>query len=394
MSGAKRLSTQHVKAALGQRKCPRHTREPLSIEALMLRRTLVIHALNTGGAERVASRLANRWAEDGVHVTLVTLDSPRTDDYPLDARVDRVGLGLLRHSRSMWGRLFNNLRRVVRLRRAIRAADAVDVISFTDRMNVLTLMACAGGSWHVTIAERNDPRRQWMGRGWEWLRRRTYGRCSAAVVQTQGVADYVRRLTHGRPAYVIPNAVPAITVSSTADREPTVIAMGRLDSQKGFDLLLQAFARVAVAHPQWKLQILGEGRERAHLVQLSEELGLHDRIQFCGRVQDPQPLLAAASLFVLSSRYEGFPNALLEAMANGLGCVSFACDSGPAEIIRHGIDGWLVPPEDVSELAHSMDLLMRDDRLRGQLGSEARDVTTRFNEADFFARWERVFASG
>ncbi|MCL4201003.1 MAG: glycosyltransferase family 4 protein [Pirellulaceae bacterium] len=359
------------------------------------RLTLVIHALNSGGAERVLATLASHWAETGRQVTLVTLAEEATDRYPLHPAVRRVGLALLQPSRSAWDALRNNWRRLCRLRAAIDASRPDAVVSFTDQMNVLTLLACRGAPWPVLIAERNDPRRQRMSRVWELLRRRTYPRCSVAVVQTEAVAAHVRQLVGQRPVFVIANAVAASEPErrardASAPPRPYAVAMGRLDDQKGFDLLIDAFARVAADHPDLDLRIIGEGPRRESLEQLASQRGLSARVHLLGWLDQPAAVLREAEFFVLSSRWEGFPNALLEAMACGLPAISFACDSGPAEIVRHGVDGLLVPPDDVAALAEAVDALMRNPELRRQMGTAAREVVRQFGYDAFFARWDEA----
>ena len=354
--------------------------------------TLVIHALNTGGAERVLCEMANHWSRLGDEVNLITLDDVDTDAYELDPQVRRVGLGLMGESRSAWQALGNNVRRIRRLREAIREAGAPWVISFTDKMNVLTLLACRRGSSKVVIGERNDPRRQWMGHGWETLRRRTYPNCQALVVQTSAVMAHARSLVRGRPVYVVPNAVrPPHDIIPPNRREHRIVAMGRLTAQKGFDLLLQAFAKVAVTYSDWTLDILGEGDARKQLEALAQTLGIGERVRFRGWTAEPEGILNVAAVFALSSRYEGFPNALLEAMAVGLPCVSFDCDSGPAEIIRDTVDGLLVPAEDVDALASALERLMGDDDERTRLGRAAALAAHRFSYDAFFERWEELF---
>jgi glycosyltransferase involved in cell wall biosynthesis len=359
--------------------------------------TLVIHALNTGGAEKVMAAMANHWAEQGARVTLITLDATETDRFYLHPEVRRVGLGLMRDSKYPWQAVWNSVERILRLRRAIRDARGQHVVSFTDKMNVLTLLASVGRPWDVVIAERNDPRWQKMGFGWELLRRWTYPRCSAFVVQTEAVARCARRLIGKRPVHVIPNAVEPVERPTQDSRAGTrshrrIVAMGRLAAQKGFDLLIRAFALVAEKHPDWSLQILGNGDQHESLASLAVTLELADRVELCGWVDRPNIYLHQGDLFVLSSRYEGFPNALLEAMACGLPVISFDCDSGPKEIVRHEVDGLLVPAEDVDALAGAMDRLMADGAERARLAEKAPDVLQRFSRDAFFGRWEDVLS--
>ena len=354
--------------------------------------TMVIHALSGGGAERVFCTLANHWAAAGREVTVITLGTSTADEFPLAARVRRVALGLLRDSHGPWQQVANTLQRVRALRRAIQEAGATRVVSFTDKMNVLTLLACWGGPWQVVIAERSDPRQQSLGTVWEWLRRRAYPRSCVWVVQTQSVARWARTWISRRPVVVIPNAVaaPAAAIPPTERRLPRIIAMGRLSPEKGFDVLIRAFAQLAPWYPDWTLHILGTGPQREQLEELAERLGVRDNVHWAGWSERPEAMLLEASVFVLPSRYEGFPNALLEAMACGLPCIASDCDSGPAEIVRDGLDGLLVAPDNVEALARALRQLVADPARRVELGRRAVDVTSRFSRAAFFARWEAV----
>ena len=271
--------------------------------------TMVIHALSGGGAERVFCSLANHWAESGRDVTAITLDTAQTEVFRLDPSIRRIGLGMMQPSRSAWQQVSNTLKRVRGLRRAIREAGASRVVSFTDKMNVLTLLACWGGPWQVVIAERSDPRHQSLGPVWEWLRRRTYPRCCVGVVQTESVARYARTLAGHRPVVVIPNAVaaPAAAIRPAEQRPTRIVGIGRLSPEKGFDVLVRAFARIAPWYPDWTLRILGTGPQRGQLEDLADSLGVRDNVHWAGWVDRPESALLESSVFVLPSRYEGFP---------------------------------------------------------------------------------------
>jgi glycosyltransferase involved in cell wall biosynthesis len=356
---------------------------------------VLIHSLVGGGAERVAARLATHWAQVGDRVTLITLDAGEATDYPLDEQVKRIGLHLMRQRRSVVDAAASNLRRVSRLRRAIRHSGARQVLSLTDKMNILALLATRGLAKDVVISERIDPRHHHLGQPWDWLRNRVYPWCRCLVVQTESVRPWGERITRGRPVHVIPNAAPnwsplEATDTATARHRPHAVALGRLDRQKGFDLLLKAFALVSGRMPEWSLSIYGDGPERSNLESICRQHALGDRVDFRGWAPDPQRVLHEADLFVLSSRYEGFPNALLEAMACGVASISFDCESGPRDIIRHEQDGLLVPSEDVAALAAALERLMSDAKLRATLAVQARRVSQRFSEERFFGRWDAV----
>ncbi len=355
--------------------------------------TLVIHALHGGGAERVAATMANQWTDQGDRVTLVTLDTVASDVYPVHPQVERIGLGLMRFSPNAWHAGWNNAHRIRALRQVIRDVPADCVVSVTDQMNVLTLLASQRLHAQVVIAEHSDPRHQRMHAAWERLRSWTYPRCAAAVVLSDAVAQYVRTLVDDRPVYVIPNGIgrPSVTTANVAQRdERMVVAMGRLSPEKGFDLLIDAFARLAAPHADWRLAIAGEGPERDSLQRQIDERGLQQQVQLVGWVNDPERFLARSALFVMSSRYEGFPVALLEAMACGLPVVSFDCDSGPREIVRPDVDGVLVAAEDTAALAQAIERLMVDPATRQRLGTRAGDVVERFSLEVFQQRWTEV----
>lgn len=354
---------------------------------------MIIHALHGGGAERVTAQLAGHWAENGHPVTLITLDAVATDRYPVDPRVQRVGLDLMGAARNRPLAALQNLRRVRRLRQAIQDAKPLCVVSATDRMNVMSLLACRRLPVPVVIAEHNDPRHQPLPPVWEWLRGRTYRNAAVAVALTQDIANYIETRWRVSNTIVIPNGVALPGPESGAvnePRDPTILAIGRLAAQKGFDLLIDAFSRVAANWPHWRLRILGEGPERSALEAAITARQLGERIELVGWVDDPHAELSRASVFVLSSRYEGFPVSLLEAMASGVPVVSFDCQSGPAEIIRDGVDGLLVPTGDIEALTAAIEVLLGDPTLRAELGHRAREVNQRFSLQSCFARWDAV----
>jgi GalNAc-alpha-(1->4)-GalNAc-alpha-(1->3)-diNAcBac-PP-undecaprenol alpha-1,4-N-acetyl-D-galactosaminyltransferase len=358
--------------------------------------TLVIASLQAGGAERVLSTLANHWAQQGRKITVITLAPVDTDFYAVDPGVQRVGLGLVGTSSHPAAAVKSNMRRLRRLRHEIKRSQPHVVVSFVDQTNVLTLAASRGSGIPVIACEHIDPREHHIGRVWRLLRSLLYARAAALVVLTEGVRAWAERLAKSQRVHVIPNPLPvsAAQESRTPDRRPCgrmIAAMGRLAPQKGFDLLLAAFGRCAKDHADWSLVILGEGEERRRLEALAGELGIESRVSLPGRVQDPATVLRQADLFVLASRYEGFPMALLEAMACGLAVISTDCPSGPREIVRDGVDAVLVPPHDVDALAAAMDRLMGDGDERERLGTHAVGVIERFNVERIMDMWNELF---
>jgi glycosyltransferase involved in cell wall biosynthesis len=360
-----------------------------------VRITLIISKLGAGGADRAMTAIGNYWAAHRREVTLITLAALHGDFYTVDQRVRRVGLGLLASADTPVRHVRDNLQRVKHLRRAIRASRPDVVISFNAQTNVLTLLASLGLDVPVIVCEQIDPRQYRIGPLWETLRRIVYPQADAVVVVASALRDWAQRVVRKEAVYFIPNPMAvALNGSDDADErrspEHTIAAMGRLTHQKGFDFLLQAFSRCVKKHSDWSLIIIGEGEERKRLESLSAKLGITAAVSFPGQVSDPVPILRAADLFVMSSRYEGLPLALLEAMACGLAVISTDCPTGPGEIIRDEVDGVLVRPNDVEALASAMDRLMGDPAERQRLGARAIEVAERFSIEKIMNMWDEL----
>jgi glycosyltransferase involved in cell wall biosynthesis len=360
-----------------------------------MRLLLVVSSLGPGGTERVVATLAGAWAARGHGVTIATLsDAAAAPFYGLHPAVGHLPLGVARDSAHLPAALANNVRTVRALRRLFAGRRPDVVVSFGDTTNVACLAAAAGLRIPVVVAERCDPRLTPANPAWRALRRAAYPLAATVVAQTQAAASWFRAGGVRRVA-VIPNPV-ALPVRAGAAADPwpggapLLLGVGRLVAQKGFDLLVGAFARVAPGFPDWRLLILGEGPERARLESLAARPGLAERVRLPGVSADPAPAYRRASLFALPSRFEGFPNALVEAMACGLPVVAADCPSGPAEIVRHGVDGLLVPAGDEAALAAALARLMADPGARRALGDAARGVTERFSLERVLGLWDAV----
>ena len=351
----------------------------------------VIASLGCGGAERVLSTLVNAWA-DGRTVAVLTFDNGATPPFfAIDPRVAVRPLAL--ESTSTWvgqGAL-KNASRIRRLRAAIRREVPDVILSFGDRTNVVTLLASRTLGVPVIVSERVDPRRYSPGAVWNVLRFVTYRWAATVVVQTERTREYLQS-RWSAPLVVIPN--PVNTVDEVARnnrvRDTIVLGIGRLQPQKGFDVLLRAFARMAERFNSWRLLIAGDGPLRQQLEATAFKLGITDRVSFPGLVADAHALYQRAGVFALTSRFEGFPNALAEAMAHGCAVVATDCPTGPAELINDGASGILVPIDDVNALTGALERLADDPALRRRLGVAAEQAVRSYRADRVVQQWNQL----
>lgn len=352
----------------------------------------VLAGLGAGGAERVVSLIATVWARAGRQITIITFDGDdEASFHPLPADIVLRRLAIPAPRGGGVAALRATVHRIVALRRALREADADVTVSFLTKINVLTLIACLFTRRRVVISERNNPRRQEKSRAWNAVLAALTWRADAIVMQTEASLACLAPAARRR-ATVIGNPIALGGVDRRERAAPVLAAAGRLTHQKGFDLLVDAFAQVAPGHPDWRLVVWGEGEARAALEARIAASGFDSRIALPGNSDRPERWAAGADAFVLSSRYEGFPNVLGEAMAGGLAVAAFACAFGPTDLIRDGIDGLLVPAEDVDALAAALDRLMGDAGLRDRLGRAAQAAMRRYDPAVVIARWDRLLA--
>lgn len=362
-----------------------------------LRITCVIYSLGCGGAERVMAGLVRWLADTGHRVTLLVMNPDIPAHYGVPDSVMRIGPEGAAAASCRWFDWSGQRQRRRDLRKTILDTAPELVISFMDTTNIAVLRALSGSGVPVIATEHNDPRVHPIGWRWSLLRRLTYPQASRITLLTADAAGWARTLWPRWKVAVMPNPVEPPGHSPQAERPAhfghhTIAAMGRLAPQKGFDLLIEAFATLAPRFGDWHLVVFGEGTERAALERQIAQRGLEGRVALPGAVKAPETLLPLADLFVVSSRYEGFCLVLAEAMALGLPVISFNCPTGPAEIVRDGEDGVLVPPGDTAALAAAMARLMADEAERRRLGRNARQAAQRYAPARIMAEWDMLIA--
>ena len=285
-----------------------------------------------------------------------------------------------------------------RLRALLQQQRPKRVLALLTKTNIL----CSAAVWdlpiHLVVSERNDPRLQSIDRLWSRLRCVYYRRADVVTANTEGVLEALQAMGPWQRLALLPNPLPtALTLQDSheppVDREAEVLAVARLVPQKGLDVLIRAFASLPESvRDGWSLTLVGDGPELATLQALASDAGLRDLVHFEGFRSDPLVFMRRASIFALPSRFEGMPNALLEAMAAGLPSVVTDASPGPLEMVCNGHQGLVVPTDDVSAFAAALQQLMLDGDLRNRCGVAARTTLRALDWDVVESDWRSVLA--
>lgn len=371
-------------------------------------RILLQHAYGMGGTIRTTLNLAGHLAQR-YDVEIVSIARTRDKPFfpfPPGVRVtvveDRRAAATARWSQRMLARLPSlltpprdstyagvSLRTDLRLAKILCAGGADVLIGTRPALNLL--IAEVAPRSVITIGQDHMN----LGAYRPWLHKaidRSYRRLGALTTLTESSLLGYAQLLAGTQVRIacIPNAVPALGGGLAGRTAKTIVAAGRLARNKGFDLLLEAYEEVARAHPDWRLDIFGSGRERDALAKIIADRGLAGTVALRGRSADLGAELAGASIFVLASRSEGMPMVIIEAMSKALPVVAFDCPTGPAELIDHGRSGLLVSDGDTAALGAALCRLIESPPLRHRLGEQALIRARDYDLAAVGARWEAL----
>ncbi|MDB5039145.1 MAG: glycosyl transferase, group 1 [Bacteriovoracaceae bacterium] len=364
---------------------------------------LIVEDMQLGGVERTCATLANFWVKEGHQVSLITFEKPDAKPlYELHRDIHFVRPGDLRQS-SAGMKFFGSIFAIFRLRKILiqelkkKKGDEKSVIlGFLPHMCVYSRMASFGLNAKMISSVRIFPAFDFThsNRLFHFVRFLAYIFSNHIVIQTEAGKSYFPEVFRSRIS-VIPNSIIEFSDTSNSpaltQKNPFVLAVGRLAEQKRFDLLIESFSRIASKFPSWNLLILGDGELRSQLHQLIETKNLSKRVYLLGRIENVKAYYEQAEFLAMASDFEGFPNALTEAMSCGLPAIFTDCPSGPREIIRDKVDGLLVPLRNVEALSSAMEHLMLDESLRKKMGEAARQNIQRFNWPTINAKWIDLF---
>ena len=345
--------------------------------------TLFIGGLSGGGAERVICNLANYLAENGHQIEILTVsDEPST--YPLSERVSRYSLTV------PFLKIFRAPLRILRfVFYLIRKKKDVYVV-FLPRTTFMLLKLRFLTKAKIIAGQRIMPS------SLKEVTQQKLKKCASKAdgwsFQTQEQLDWFGSVFGTAKTTVIPNAINPDFIKLTYQgvRRPRIVTAGRMTKQKNQELLLKAFSKIASRFPIVGVELYGEGPEEAHLQDVIQKLGLSEKVELCGYTCSLGNQIKDASLFVLTSDYEGMPNALMEAMALGVPCVSTDCDGGGARfLIENEKNGLLVPKGNVVALSAAMERMLSDREFAEKCGREAHKICERLAPEKIYGEWEQ-----
>ncbi|WP_396634856.1 glycosyltransferase family 4 protein [Maribacter sp. R86514] len=352
----------------------------------------LIYSLNSGGAERVVSTLANGLCNN-FNVTIITL----TKDKPFYQLKSNINLISCHENRvKSNNKLINSLQANFHIYKNIKKVcrnHSIDIIiGFMTESNVLAILTAKSIKIPVIVSERNYPPLANLSKFWKVMRKITYGKSNILVVQTKPILNFFKNYMKEEKIKILANPISKNHIEAknnlSIEKENIILNVGSLNYQKGQDIAIKAFAKINP--PNWQLHLVGEGPKRKEYTSMISELGMEDKIILTGRKNQISNYLLKAKIFIFPSRFEGFPNALTEAMYLGLPCISTDCPTGPTELIMNGVNGFLTPVDNIDILAETINELISNTRLRKEIGLKAAESVSHLEEHKVTKKWEKL----
>ncbi len=344
---------------------------------------IITAAMVAGGAQRVISQLINIWTDEGVDISLVMTEKMdtfyRIPDY---VNINRIG----RRNRNP---LVDKVKRYREVRRIIKREKPDIILSLPEEIGIYTVLANIGTGIPIVVSERNNPWVMPNVKLTRALRKIAYRFVDGLIFQTENAKSFFPKSIQ-KKGIVLPNPLELSRIPEPweGQREKIVVSAGRLEAQKNFALLIEAFSIFHEKHSDYRMIIYGEGRERSVLQEMIKKHGLEYEVSLPGNNSDLLNSIKNSGLFVLSSDYEGVPNVLIEAMAMGLPVVSTDCEpGGAAELIEPGVNGLLAPIRDAQALSEKMCEMIENEYLYRSCSIEALKIKARFEASTVCRDW-------
>lgn len=343
---------------------------------------IVTRSMTSGGAERVIAQLANYFVQQGIKCRIITTDQSEVM-YPLDNRITIVAIGKKANNK-----VLDRIIRYKLLRDMILSYKPDVVLTMPEDTGIYAILALIGTGIPVYVSERNNPWVMPDVKITRLLRKVAYPFAQGIIFQTQMAKSFFPQYIQ-KKGVVLQNPVDATRIPEPyiGERKKVFAAVGRLEPQKNFPMLIKAFSEFHKEEKDYKLVVYGEGRERSNIENLIKELHLENFVSLPGRNKDVLNCINDCAAFILSSDYEGMPNALIEAMCMGMPVISTDCPSGgPKEIIENEKNGLLIPVNDVQRMVQAMFNIIEDDR-SCLLGQNAYKTGKHLMDASIFTDW-------
>lgn len=330
----------------------------------------VIPSLGSGGAERVVSTLASELSKRDYETAVMMIANDHLN-YPLSDKVERIHLNCEQRHNGQ-NVLKRTIGRVRDIRAAIKKSGADVVISFMSDTNIDVCFAAWSLKVPVIVSERNDPAIDPASRAKQWMRKLAYCRADGFVFQTPDAQAYFNKKIQKKSCIILNPLTSLIPEVYEGQREKRIVAVGRLNKQKNFPLLIGAFAEFVKKEPEYILEIYGEGSLENDIRKNIEQKCLQEQVILKGFCKDVHEKIRSAAFFVMTSDFEGMPNALIEAMALGLPCISTDCPcGGPRMLIQPGENGLLFPVRNEEALLEAMHKMVSDPEAAAAMGKNA-----------------------
>ena len=351
-----------------------------------MRILFVIDSLgHMGGAEKVLTMLANYFVSKEIDVRILTLKASGIL-FDVNDNIKVIGSEEIKKKGFMFDKFTMFVKQIWSINKVIRQENPDIVISFISAANILSIIASKIAKVPIVISEHSSYHRGVSGRFWKILRRLTYPFADKAIILTN---EDKPKYHYVKDVSIIRNPLILENNHLNIERQKIILGVGRLEKVKGFDMLIKAFSKID--NEGWKLLIAGEGSERNTLQNMVDNLNISDKVQLLGLKNNMELYYRKSSIYVLSSRSEGFPGGLCEALGYGCACIAFDCPTGPKEIISDGVNGVLVEKNSVDMLSYEMEKMMKNDSIRTRFSKEAVAISEKLDIEIIGDTWLSVF---
>lgn len=357
------------------------------MEVRLVKILFYINVLGGGGAERVIANLSNQFAADNNEVVLVTTYSI---DNEYETTKDVKRLKLEEAPTIEYNRILKNIQRIWKLRKIIIKEQPDVVISFMEEPNFRTIISTHGLNVKIIVSVRNAPEKEYPGRIGRFIATKLMPMADGCVFQTEDAMNWFPEKLQ-RKSKIIFNSVKEEFYHINRVPVPgKIVALGRLSKQKNYKMMIDSFKKISSEFHNATLEIYGDGNLNNWIKNYINELGMQDQITLMGNTSNVIGVHESSDIFVMSSDFEGMPNALMEAMAAGVPCISTDCPcGGPRMLIDSKKNGILVPVNDVNAMAEAFRTLLSDAELKKSIGAEAKKKAEEFKPDIIYQHWKQ-----